>query len=70
MKRVIAAASLVVALAAPSAQAWPRPTPPRPPLNTPSGFDQARYEACLYRLDVMDVIRPRLAEFFCRQLGK
>ena len=69
MKRVIAAVALVVALAAPSAQAWPRPTPPRPPLGT-SGFDQARYEACLYRLDVMDVIRPRLAEFFCRQLGR
>lgn len=69
MKRLIAAVVLVVALSATSAQAWPRPTPPRPPLHT-AGFDQALYEACLYRLDVMDVIRPRLAEFFCRQYAR
>ena len=66
MKRVIAAVALMVALAAPAAQAWPRPTPPRPPLNT-SGFDQALYEACLYRLDISNAIRPALAEMLCRK---
>ena len=69
MKRLIAAVALMVALAAPAAQAWPRPTPPRPPLNT-SGFDQALYEACLHRLDISNAIRPALAEMLCRKYAR
>ena len=69
MKRFIAAVVLVVALSATSAQAFPRPNPPRPPLGT-AGFNEALYEACLHRLDVSDAIRPRLAEFFCRQYAR